>query len=92
MGTRQGDRQAAAGFVRMDRILTCRKILGAVLEVEVVDALGGEERTTLLVGRRGHGGDQLAGARPGDHVEVVRDPRVRPVLVHLLRTHTQSSS
>ena len=39
MGTRQGDRQAAAGFVRMDRILTCRKILGAVLEVEVVDAL-----------------------------------------------------
>jgi len=65
---------------------------GAVLEVEVVDALGGEERTTLLVGRRGHGGDQLAGARPGDHVEVVRDPRVRPVLVHLLRTHTQTSS
>ena len=58
--------------------------LGAVLEVEVVDVLGGKERTALLVWRREHGGDQPAGARPGDHVEVVCDPRVRPV--QLLQT------
>ena len=44
-------------------ILTCR--LGrfwSVLEVEVVDVHGGEERAALLVGRREHGGDQPAGA------------------------------
>jgi hypothetical protein len=50
-----------------------------VLEVEVVDILGGEQRAALVVGRGEHGGDQPTGARPGDHVEVVGDPRVGAV-------------
>ena len=62
-----------------------REDLGAVLEVEVVDFLGGKQRTTVLVRRREHGCHQPAGARPGDHIEVVREPRVWPV--ELLQCH-----
>ena len=56
-----------------------REDLGPVLEVEVADILGGEERSIVLIRRRKHRCHQRASARPGDHVEVVRDARVRPV-------------
>ncbi len=52
---------------------------GAVLEVEVVDVPGGEQRVAVVVRRGEHGGHQPAGARPGDYVEVVGDPRVGAV-------------
>ena len=53
--------------------------LGAVLEVEGGEVLGGEDGALVLVRRRQHRREQGAGARPGDHVEVVRDPSVRAV-------------
>ena len=59
-----------------------REDIRAVLEVKLVDVLGGKERAALGVG---HGGHQASGARPCDHVEVVRDPCVRPIkLLELL--------
>ena len=48
--------------------------VGPVLEVERIEVLGGEERPVVLVRRRQHRRQQRAGARPGDHVEVVGDP------------------
>ena len=51
----------------------------AVLEVEAVDVLGGEERAPVLAGHGDHGSDEPAGVRPGDAVEVIRQPRVWPV-------------
>ena len=60
-------------------VLSLWEDLGTVVEVELADVLGGEERPLLLVRRRQHRRDQRAGARPGDHVEVVGDPGLRPV-------------
>ena len=50
--------------------------VGAVLEVERGEVLGSEQRPVVLVGRRQHRREQGAGARPGDHVEVVGDPSI----------------
>ena len=50
--------------------------LGAVLEVERGEVLGSEQRPVVLVGRRQHRREQGAGARPGNHVEVVGDPSI----------------
>jgi hypothetical protein len=53
--------------------------LWAVLEVERGEVLGGEQRPVVLVRRRQHRREQGAGARPGNHIEVVGDPSVRAV-------------
>ena len=53
----------------------------AVLEVEGVDTVGGEARAPVLPRRGQHRRDEPAGARPGDVVEVVRQPRRPPVQV-----------
>jgi hypothetical protein len=56
-----------------------REDVRAVLEVEAVDVPGGKEGPPVLTGRGDHGRDQPAGARPGDAVEVVGQPRIWPV-------------
>ena len=59
--------------------------VGPVVEVERIEVLGGEQRPVVLVRRRQHGREQGAGARPGDHVEVVGDPSIWAVQLLELR-------
>jgi hypothetical protein len=60
-------------------LLPLREDLRAVLEVERGEVLAGEERPVVLVRRRQHRREQRAGACPGDHVEVVCNPSIRPI-------------
>lgn len=66
---------------RRKPVLWLGKDFGAVLKVELGHVLGGEERPVVLVRlrRRQHRRDQGAGARSGDHIEVVRNARIGPV-------------
>jgi hypothetical protein len=68
------EERASGGYER--RILFLREDLGPVLEVERVEVLCGEQRPVVLVRRRQHRREKGAGARPGDHVEVVGDPSI----------------
>ena len=56
-----------------------REDLGAVLEVEVVDVLGGVQRAVVLVRSCKHGGDKPTGASPSYHIKIVCNSCIRTI-------------
>ena len=56
-----------------------REDFGRVVDVELRQILGVEERPSVLARGCEHRRQETAGARAGDNVEVVGDPSIRPI-------------